>query len=306
MFEVGKRVYEITKKEDGDIISIIEKKIINIMKTKIKTDGGEYDINGVNKNNPNIYLTEITAELTDLSMKIKKSYEYKEAKKRYYGPTNITRKFNIGDIVSYGSVKNDIVDEVFDNGVFYGFKDGNLYKVIPWVHIFPVAKTTDFEVGKRNTERISFYNQTIYSVLHKIYSWNVNINPYYQRDFEWTKEDEYLLIDSIFNGIEIGKFVFIDTIDDINNEYDYEILDGKQRVNTILRFYEDRFAYKGKTFSELSTRDRNHFLDSSISVGEIICSSEEQKLKYFLRLNRGGKIMSDKHIDKIKTLLSLD
>lgn len=306
MFKEGKKMYEVTKKEDGEIVSIIEKKILRVTKTKITTDDAEYDITGTNKNNPNIYLSDITEELSALRMEIRKLREYEEAKKRYFGPSEITRKFNIGDMVTYGGNTKDIVDEVFDDGIFYGFKGKESYKVVPWVHIFPEAKTIDFEVGKRNTERISFYNQSIYSILHKIYSWNVDINPYYQRDFVWSEDEEYLLIDSIFNGIEIGKFVFIDTIDDINKEYDYEVLDGKQRINTILKFYEDRISYNGKTFSQLSARDRNHFLDFSLSVGEVICSNEEQKLRYFLRLNRGGKVMSDSHIEKVKTLLSLD
>lgn len=249
MFKEGNKVYEIRKNEDGEITSIIEKEILKITKTKIKTDDAEYDIDGINKSNKNVYLASITEELFNLNMKIRKLEKYEEAKKRYFGPKNITRTFKVGDKVTYGGNTSDIVDEVFDDGLFYGFKNKESYKVVPWVHIFPIAKTIDFEIGKRNAERISFYNQSIYSVLHKIYSWNTDLNPYYQRGFVWTKEDEYLLIDSIFNGIEIGKFVFIDTIDDINNEYDFEVLDGKQRINTILKFYEDRISYKGKTFS---------------------------------------------------------
>jgi uncharacterized protein with ParB-like and HNH nuclease domain len=35
------------------------------------------------------------------------------------------------------------------------------------------------------------------------------MNPEYQRGFVWKEEHKLKLIDSIFNGIEIGKMVFV-------------------------------------------------------------------------------------------------
>lgn len=35
------------------------------------------------------------------------------------------------------------------------------------------------------------------------------MNPNYQRDLVWDLKDKELLIESIFEGIEIGKFTFI-------------------------------------------------------------------------------------------------
>lgn len=43
MFKEGNKVYEIRKNEDGEITSIIEKEILKITKTKIKTDDAEYE-----------------------------------------------------------------------------------------------------------------------------------------------------------------------------------------------------------------------------------------------------------------------
>lgn len=303
MFKEKEEVYRVTLNNNGEITDVDLEKITSIMKVKIKTNKNEYSLEGIDKKDNISYISPITEELTRIKDSLCKKYAYIRAKKEIYVPTDITRKFGIGDTVSYGGGHSDVIDEVFDNGLFYGFKYGDSYKVLPWVSVYPVNSNNEFELASRNRERISFYNQPLSSILHKIYYWYVNMNPYYQRDFVWDEKDEELLIDSIFEGIEIGKFVFIDVLDDEDNKYDYEILDGKQRINTIRRFYEDRFTYKGKKFSELSNRDKNHFLDLSVSVGEVSNFTEEQKLRYFLRLNRGGKVMASSHISKIENLI---
>ena len=80
------------------------------------------------------------------------------------------------------------------------------------------------------------------------------MNPDYQRDYVWELSDKQLLIDSIFNNIDIGKFAFIHLDYKTWNKtgYAYEILDGKQRLKTIIDFYENRFSYKGIYYNDLS------------------------------------------------------
>lgn len=56
---------------------------------------------------------------------------------------------------------------------------------------------------------------------------------FYQRDYVWSQEDKESLIDSIFNHIEIGKFVLVFK----GYEGDmYEVLDGKQRLSALQEF----------------------------------------------------------------------
>lgn len=85
--------------------------------------------------------------------------------------------------------------------------------------------------------------------------------------------------------------------------YSSEILDGKQRMRAILDFYEDRFQYKGKYFSQLSVKDQNHFKRYPVSVAETSEMSKEQVLRYFINLNSNGKVMSQDHLNKVKQML---
>jgi hypothetical protein len=137
----------------------------------------------------------------------------------------------------------------------------------------------------------------------------MNFNPDYQRELVWSDEDKTSLLDSIFNNIDIGKFSII-SIDfqkkgfDFDKDYMYEILDGKQRLTTLKEFYEDRFVYRGRKYSELNIKDRFHFDQYPISKGEVRELKDRNDIyRYFLKLNTGGKPMPQSQIEKVRNLI---
>ncbi len=109
------------------------------------------------------------------------------------------------------------------------------------------------------------------------------------------------LISSIFDRIDIGKFVFV-KLPYKEDSYSYQILDGKQRLNTIIEFYEDRFKYKGKLFSELSWIDQSNIKNHPISVAEIRDedATEEKVIEYFIRLNISGTPVEKSFLENLK------
>ena len=190
--------------------------------------------------------------------------------------------------------------DIFDNNNFYLIEKLGAKKVYPWTKVYKDNGET-FEFAQRNNDRISFYNQHLFSLIDKHYRWNIDYNPFYQRDYVWSLEDKIELIKSIFNNIDIGKFAFIEN--EVTDKYDYEILDGKQRLNALIEFYEDGFMYEGKYFSELSTMDKSHLLGHNVSVGEVRNYSNEKKLRYFYNLNAKGRVMDKEHLRKIEEMI---
>jgi hypothetical protein len=130
----------------------------------------------------------------------------------------------------------------------------------------------------------------------------VDFNVEYQRDHVWTLEDKRDLLESIFNNVDIGKFVFVQRDESHRGKY-YEILDGKQRLTALREFYEDRFEYKGVVFSRLSAMDKHKILGHPITYGFLENPSERGIYTSFIKLNTCGKPMDHKHIDKVKKLL---
>jgi hydrogenase maturation factor len=223
-------------------------------------------------------------------------------------------KLSIGDKVRIGTYIDTEVSEILFDGKVYGItysihhtNYGNPYtthgnkRLIAWMDIRKeVSNETEIFV-EREDLRLQYSQRTMGDLFSKAYKFGLNLDPEYQREHVWTIEDKISLIDSIFNNIDIGKFVYVHL--GYSGEYIYEVLDGKQRIRAILDFYEDRFKYKGKYFSDLSNRDQDHFDGYSISYAEIQNATYEQKLKYFLKLNTGGRIMAKEHLEKVQKML---
>ena len=232
--------------------------------------------------------------------------------------------FKVGDRVQRGNIKQSIVVGVLDGGKIYYLdetrqkdrdnpeRSDNAYEA--WMNLRPYVnykenppKHYSFLSEVDHVRQISYLQQDISSLLFRNYGNYAGIDdePDYQRDLVWNLEDKVALIDSIFKKIDIGKFTFIKRDYDYDNPYakGLEVLDGKQRLNAIIDFYEDRFEYRGKTFTQLHPADRGWFRRSPVSVGETAPMTDREKYEYFLRLNVGGKSQDPDHIEYVRGLL---
>jgi 5-methylcytosine-specific restriction endonuclease McrA len=82
------------------------------------------------------------------------------------------------------------------------------------------------------------YSQTIGNIRDKFKYKQLELNPPYQRRPVWKTKQRMLLISSIFNGIPIPAIILHKHFDKKRNKDIYDVLDGKQRVETILHFIE--------------------------------------------------------------------
>lgn len=137
----------------------------------------------------------------------------------------------------------------------------------------------------------------------------------YQRDFCWTLEEKQLLIDSIYNHIEIGKIIVrLRSWKWVENRIKQgvvehttfkQIVDGKQRCNAILGFINNEFSDNyGNYWDDLSSKaQRNFFSFRQITYGELgETSTDKDVLNTFLCINHTGKPMSKEHIDYVKSI----
>lgn len=153
----------------------------------------------------------------------------------------------------------------------------------------------------------------------------VNFNPYvfdkngnkqyYQRDFVWSLKDKQLLINSMYNGINCGSvllrkrsFNWVENQVKLGNtEVAFkDVVDGKQRLNTLIEFVLDRFPDKdGYYFSDLSDRAKNKFKGLNLISYAVLSedATDEDTLKCFVLMNSGGVTVDKKHLEKVKKIL---
>jgi hypothetical protein len=224
-------------------------------------------------------------------------------------PTNVLNK---GDKVTIGALQDVFIEDVLENGKIYlinytrvdnnygrPIRNENQRRYVQWMDVRLINNESESLIQNRDL-RLNYSQRHLGDIFSKAYYFGIDFEPDYQRDYVWELNDKVELIDSIFNNVDIGKFVYV-RVD--KEDYLYEILDGKQRIRAILDYYEDRFSYKGKKFSQLSIRDQDHFDSYSINVAEISNVTEEQALRYFLKLNITGKTMDKEHLDKVRERL---
>ena len=138
---------------------------------------------------------------------------------------------------------------------------------------------------------------------------------YFQRDYCWTLEDEQNFIESIYNYLNLGtivlrkrSFQWIEKQCKAGNTEAafYDIIDGKQRIHTLMRFMNNEFSdLHGNYYGDFSEYARRVFsMDvQGLDVMEINeGATDEDVLRVFLNVNYSGKPMSREHLDYVKSL----
>ena len=222
--------------------------------------------------------------------------------------------YRVGECVRYGARPDCRVEEVLmdgrlihisthDKGQVYGRPYDNqrrLPLLVWWVDLEPL-ETEEKTSFARPRIRTQYTQNMLHGLIHTTYFRGLIESPDYQRDYVWTLEDKQRLIRSIFNRMDIGKFVFVEHP---YPEHRLEVVDGKQRLSAIRDFMEGKFAYEGKTWFQLSCADKNDFVDLMVQV----CQMDSEKVSkadilwVFLSINTGGVPQTEEHVAKAKHL----
>lgn len=136
----------------------------------------------------------------------------------------------------------------------------------------------------------------------------INLKPYYQREYKFTRKDESLLIESLLGGIPIPIiYLASDTrkIPHISN-----VIDGQHRLMAVYRFLKNKFKLTGlkkytilndKSFSELDSAIQNKLLyQISLTLQFIhVQNDPELELEIFTRYNQGTNPLTPQEIRNV-------
>lgn len=118
------------------------------------------------------------------------------------------------------------------------------------------------------------------------------INESFQRHSVWSPQAKTLLIDSILNELPVPKIFIRTKIDPKLQKTLKEIVDGQQRVRSIVEFANDEFAlnnksenFKGKKYSDLTPEVQQAFLGYTLTAEQLLNASDDDVIDIFARLN---------------------
>jgi len=128
----------------------------------------------------------------------------------------------------------------------------------------------------------------------------INPKPQYQRGSVWSEANKQLLIDSIFRGYDIPK-IYLRVVSDPS--YEYEVVDGQQRLRALWDFMDNKFALgeesndlpefgdlSGKYFKDFSGAQQDALTSFPLAIVEIRDASENEIRELFLRLQEGKSL----------------
>lgn len=170
---------------------------------------------------------------------------------------------------------------------------------------------SQFEDIFKNHLKIETYSKPIESLYSFRNRNRIDYKPYYQRNYVWDENKASYFIESILLGTEIPPLIFF------NNGDTIEIIDGRQRFETIKLFMDNKIKLKHKglsalkslenlTYETLPDKIRDSFLDSTLRIIEFEIVNEPKldpllqdkvKKEIFSRYNTGITPLKKYEID---------
>ncbi len=132
------------------------------------------------------------------------------------------------------------------------------------------------------------------------YAGLLNIRPPYQREYiyDGKKDFQENLMRSVYHGRPVNLIYFAKAED---SEYDYELLDGQQRIITICKFIKERrFSItlpdgEVQYWQGLPVKDQERILNYQLHVH--VCEGDSDELmRWFKTINTGAKELSDQEL----------
>ncbi|GAG25396.1 unnamed protein product, partial [marine sediment metagenome] len=135
--------------------------------------------------------------------------------------------------------------------------------------------------------------------LIELYKRRNRINfPVYQRGLVWSEEKRRLLVDSIFRGIDIPK-LYLQYFKHDDGYEEWDCIDGHQRIQAIVGFFDGEFEYQGDTFEDLGDEHKEIFEHYKLTIAEVTEIDEEEVRLLFQRLQLGVPLNAGERLNSI-------
>lgn len=174
------------------------------------------------------------------------------------------------------------------------------------VSFFPADQGQNWVNPPDFAERLTMksYDSRTYSI-NDFVEWDkanaLELNPVFQRRAVWSDKAKSYLMDTILRGKPIPKVFIRQKINVTTKTSIREVVDGQQRLRTILSYIKDGFVvtkrqnpdYGGMRFSQLQEDIQAQVLSYEISVDLLINLPDAEILDIFGRLNSYAVILNE-------------
>lgn len=147
-------------------------------------------------------------------------------------------------------------------------------------------------------ERVDYESIVVQELLDAHNRDELDVSPWYQRRAVWTTAHKAYLINSIFAAMPVPTLYIRHTIDLEREKTIKEVVDGQQRIRSILEYRQGLFAAphpehsRRVRYTDLTNPQRHSFLMTKLPVGYLIGADDADVIEIFGRLNAVSKTLN--------------
>lgn len=133
--------------------------------------------------------------------------------------------------------------------------------------------------------------------------YDADFDPDFQRGHVWTKEQQIAYCEYILRGGISGKDIYCNCPNWENGktEGDFTLVDGKQRINAVLNFLNNKIKVFGSYYKDFEGNLRATDCNFVWHVAAI--ESRAELIEWYLNFNSGGTVHSQEELDRVQALL---
>lgn len=132
-------------------------------------------------------------------------------------------------------------------------------------------------------------------------AYGFTMDPEYQRDHVWTMEQRTAYVEHVLMGGETGLEIIVN-VENFNKTHKApgvaEVLDGKQRLTSLLMFVRDEVRAFGRLASEYEGKCRANIVWKVVDLNPI------EVMRLYVMLNAGGTAHTREEIDRVRALIA--
>jgi hypothetical protein len=176
------------------------------------------------------------------------------------------------------------------------------------------TKANQFKEIFQNSLKINARSMSVKTLLSERNLKRIDYSPYYQRNYVWDNTKQTFFIESVILGTEIPPLILF------KSGVKIEVIDGRQRFETLKRFKENNFSLSKnglkelqilwkQSFNKLTPYNREIFLNSNIRIFEFEVINHPNlnediidriKKEIFRRYNTGITPLTREELDNAK------
>jgi hypothetical protein len=148
-------------------------------------------------------------------------------------------------------------------------------------------------------DRVDYESIVIQDLVNLHQRDELNISPWYQRRSVWTRPQKAYLVNSLFEQKPIPTLYIRHSLDIEKEKSVREVVDGQQRIRSILEYVSDGYAARHPNqkrlvkYSELSKLEKESFRMTKLSIGYLINANDADVIEIFGRLNSVSKNLNE-------------